>query len=1194
MPNTKTLDPVQGLVDYVLEIKPYHTKIVEVLVEYIQTDPINVTVTEDIDLCINLGYPSIDSRYIFPIIGVDTIANTFTVSGDQTPSLFVGMITEVFGSTLNDNKYTITSILFDGVNTVVSVSSNIPDTTIDGQLVHNAIEYCPDSNLYGTNITPDLIEESCAGGFGDVYDSYTPIYDIDSVDDTLNQITIAGDYSAEFAMDVPIQFEYVTVTTGSPVISTINSLSLTVLSVTVDNTIPTAPLTIITSVQDWYIVGSPATFDNGVIYITNIAYDVVDINEGTSINTFSIAGDYTNTFDNGTLLEIKFSDGNDGIYYVIQTQLSGGNTIIFVSQHVPFPEATRKGQLLFRAIGFDEQVYCSTVPESRIDVVFDERIEFGNLQLDFQDNIMAYNLENTDSVPYGGFPYGTILSATEPAIIESVNAPSPSGSPLSIPLFTFWLDQTLSTGSPITVTSAVMKQWNGLRWVSISTAYWVDSDTDQMYQRIYRIVDGTTIDTGWVEVNSLGIFGGTEIFGASEIEPIAVQNYSAGSTGSPLTGQTTYTLGTPVPSADSELISVTVNGLPAGITLDSATVFTITSPTVDVGDWIVATIKDRTGTPSNVLIAGYSSEPHTVFHGGVFGGGSPLENVVTPNGTNSFEIYGGNFAYHFFGGNKFEGYDDTGLLGEWQTTSFAVVDVNAPGSPTSYSMSVPGDLTTYFTAGVSFYVSTTQTNKGWFTTVSSNFDGTNTIIIVSEEVLESIFTTGGSPGITIDQNYTKDLGTIQGALFDPSTQKTIVIPKTTGDANVDRITYQWIGPLRIDVDMLPTDFLGQTITGNMEISGELIGSANFLNIINVSLANNTFTVLGDQTSYFASDATFTIQDAYTNNGSPEITNNGDWITDQVYYNYSVAGTEEIVAVDFVANTITIAGDYISKFSNGFVFDIDAGGSPSITGTYIVDVPGATLIASPVQTVIPLTTDIIDISGSPAPLTTAIFGETSETIIHVTDTIVTDTTNPSEPIYGRILSAQATTGTQVSGQITDELQFGWTVDDWFQYAILSVDLVDNTITVTGDARGDLQIGQDFEILGAYDTTGSPPNGSPPGITNNGLYKVRIDEEYRNGSPIRSEVDFDGTNTTITVYPDLETTAVPYGFIEPDNNAQAIIAFSDLIGVIAVETADAVVLQTGGAIIDSWDYTFWDVGSFDENLGTVIHLYSGTFE
>jgi len=1686
--NTKTLDPVQGLVDYILEIKPYHTKIVEVLVEYIQVDPINVTVTENIDLCINLGIPNVDSRYIFPILGVDTIANTFTVSGDQTPSLFVGMVTQVFGSTLNDNKYTITSTLFDGTNTIIWVSSNIPDTTIDGQIVHNAIEYCPDSNLYGTNIVPQHIEENCSGGFGEVYDSYTPIYDIVSVDDTVNQITIAGDYSAEFVAGVQLQLEYVTTTAGSPPVTTINSLALTIQSVTVDNTIPTAPLTIITSEQNWSVVGSPAVFDNGVVYITNVAYDVTDINEGTSINTFTIAGDYTTTFDRGTLIEIKFSDGNDGVYFVIQVQLVDGDTVLYVSQNVPFPEASRKGQLLFRPIGFDEQVYCSTTPESRIDVIFDERIEFGNLQLDFQDNIMAYNLENTDGVPYGGVPYGTILSSTEPTIIESDTAPSPSGSPLSIPLFTFWLDQTLSTGSPITVTSAVMKQWNGLRWVGITTAYWVDSDTDQMYQRIYRVVDGTTIDTGWVEVNSLGVFGGTEIFGASEIEPIAVQHYSASATGSPVTGQTTYTLGTAVPGTDSELLSVTINGLPAGFTLDSATVFTITSPTINVGDWIVATVKDRTGIQSNVLIAGFSSEPHIVFHGGTYSGGSPLENVVTPqsqthsiiiseaavgsptlttlpgfkisgnqafatafqpgdtftvSGTASsdgtytvaagvgeyvqnepdeavlvhtldnpssfgtatgdkfgwsvdisgdrcivgskyedyaggldsgkayiydvitgalihtldnpnevgspsdndyfgdevaidgnycivgakqeddaggldsgkayifnvttgalihtldnpnaygtsvgdrfgnnvdihgnycivaaereddssglgsgkayifnvttgalvhtldnpnesgspqdggdsfgravaiegtyclvgafaaddangiwagkayifdvisgsllftlddpnphgtseedyfgdsvsisgdyciigaygesdaggkysgkayiynvttgelihtidnpnpdaisasdwfggwvgisgnycvvgaygendgafdwsgkayifnvttgalvhtidnpnafgtpaidyfavpaaisgkycimgatfedgpsgveegkayifavaemdefkifteespadagvggtitindtYEIYGGNFAYHFFGGTKFEGYDDAGLLGQWQATTFPVVAVGSTsGSPVLDTMSILGNNTRYFTTGTQFYVDHTLTNKGWFTIVSSTYDGTNTVIVVDEEVVNASFSNGvGSPITPIVQNYSKDLGTIQGALFDPDTQKTIVIPQTTGNVNVDRITYQWIGPLRIDVDMLPTDFLSQTTTGNVEMSGELIGSANFINIVNADTTLDTFTVLGDQTLLLPAGITFQVQDSYNDGGSPPITNDGSWTVDYSFYNG--AGVVEIVSADAVADTFTISGNYTGKFIPGFDFIVSGSGSPTNDDNYTVLTPGATYNAGSDTTTIPVTTQvpntIVD-GGSPYPTSNGsiIFSGTDETLIFIVGDVVTE----QQP-FGRIINLQSSTGTQVSGQITDELQFGWTVDDWFQYPILSVDLTDNTITVVGDARGDLQIGQDFEILGAYDTTGSPPNGSPPGITNNGIYKVRIDEDYRNGSPIRSEVDFDGVNTTITVYPDLETTSIPYGFIEPDNDAQAVIAFSDVIGVVAVETADAVVLQTGGSLIDSWDYPFWDVGSFDENLGTVIHLYSGTFE
>lgn len=40
------IDPTEGLVQYVQYIKPYHTKILEVLVEYVYTDPIIITVRD--------------------------------------------------------------------------------------------------------------------------------------------------------------------------------------------------------------------------------------------------------------------------------------------------------------------------------------------------------------------------------------------------------------------------------------------------------------------------------------------------------------------------------------------------------------------------------------------------------------------------------------------------------------------------------------------------------------------------------------------------------------------------------------------------------------------------------------------------------------------------------------------------------------------------------------------------------------------------------------------------------------------------------------------------------------------------------------------------------------------------------------------------------------------------------------------
>lgn len=49
-PGLLSLDPIQGLVDYVADIKPFHTKIFEVLFEYVNTDAVNTTVVDNLKL----------------------------------------------------------------------------------------------------------------------------------------------------------------------------------------------------------------------------------------------------------------------------------------------------------------------------------------------------------------------------------------------------------------------------------------------------------------------------------------------------------------------------------------------------------------------------------------------------------------------------------------------------------------------------------------------------------------------------------------------------------------------------------------------------------------------------------------------------------------------------------------------------------------------------------------------------------------------------------------------------------------------------------------------------------------------------------------------------------------------------------------------------------------------------------------
>jgi hypothetical protein len=80
----------------------------------------------------------------FSLIGVDTIGNTFTVTGEKSGLVPVGDTFNIINSTANDGNYTVTSVVFDGTNTLIGVAS-VTDATVDGVLSTktNTIYYPP-------------------------------------------------------------------------------------------------------------------------------------------------------------------------------------------------------------------------------------------------------------------------------------------------------------------------------------------------------------------------------------------------------------------------------------------------------------------------------------------------------------------------------------------------------------------------------------------------------------------------------------------------------------------------------------------------------------------------------------------------------------------------------------------------------------------------------------------------------------------------------------------------------------------------------------------------------------------------------------------------------------------------------------------------------------------------------------------
>ena len=196
--NIKILDPVQGLIDYVNDIKPYHSKVIEALIEYVGTDKVEVTVLEHFDFTIGLlyefegelvciiggyGTPSFGdpenimvlspdvSRTIleYPAIGagffivlgdrtrifasendLDLIMTSFVedkilslagsplteiyVTGDKTATYYPTLSISIEGSIFNDGNYTVAS------STAIASPSLVTRITVNETIPTNSVE----------------------------------------------------------------------------------------------------------------------------------------------------------------------------------------------------------------------------------------------------------------------------------------------------------------------------------------------------------------------------------------------------------------------------------------------------------------------------------------------------------------------------------------------------------------------------------------------------------------------------------------------------------------------------------------------------------------------------------------------------------------------------------------------------------------------------------------------------------------------------------------------------------------------------------------------------------------------------------------------------------------------------------------------------------------------------------------------
>ncbi len=646
--------------------------------------------------------------------------------------------------------------------------------------------------------------------------------------------------------------------------------------------------------------------------IFNIGVGSVIIN---TVGGFQVPGNQLSKYIAGSAFDVIGSPQNDGSYIVdvggATFDVTTGLSTIPVSNtlnSIPGGELhiTIYGELRQQVYGYDEfSPLCGLVPDTIISVYFNEMVKFTGMGLQLTDELIAYNLENTDG---GGFVYPimTIPDSITPVVPFQLNAPI-------TPSFTdLWFDTT----------NKLFRQWNGYEWGVIKTANWFDTTANMLY---YRTID-SFVDTGWV-LDSLRFPGYSDVIPAVGSKSLIHTQLYGSSEISPGVPTTTFILSVSVPNIDPSLLKITVNGIAAGFTLDNATTFTVTSPPVQVDDIIVATVFDNITTETNAHVNAFETIPHMVLH----------RDVLVDSTNNAYIISGGNFIDRFNPSTLFAIFDTSTpniVLGSQQTISLPILAVDSILG----NITIPGNYAWLFISGRVFQVNPSDQNYNNFSVQTANYnatantttinviplpvESTNTtkdpankyfynppisvinidnvtnVITISGKVTESfpvgidvlienstvgnnnvwvvsttnppsydninnqtnITVTGnipdsdnsGTPTIRypIFQNYSKNLGEIIGAVFDSqpngiyntSQPKTIILPSSPVDLGVNAIEYNWIGPVRFNVVADLTDNAITTIPDMLHLGDELTGGTLNTLIIDTNAITNTFTV----------------------------------------------------------------------------------------------------------------------------------------------------------------------------------------------------------------------------------------------------------------------------------------------------------------------------------------------------------------
>lgn len=133
------IDPIKSLHDFVLDVKPYHTKVLDVFVDYRHDEPVNVGVTDSMNMTVDIdqistdfvcevagfeaepfdsGWESILEMSLTPVVEVNAPGLYFAIGGNYLGYFATKMVESLPGAyqiSVSDpsQSYTVTDVSFD-------------------------------------------------------------------------------------------------------------------------------------------------------------------------------------------------------------------------------------------------------------------------------------------------------------------------------------------------------------------------------------------------------------------------------------------------------------------------------------------------------------------------------------------------------------------------------------------------------------------------------------------------------------------------------------------------------------------------------------------------------------------------------------------------------------------------------------------------------------------------------------------------------------------------------------------------------------------------------------------------------------------------------------------------------------------------------------------------------------------------